>query len=420
MDWLTDRLVGNGENNEKRNFIWNMAGGLALAAASVLLAILAKRAVGLSLGGIFAFAYSVGQMLWTAAMYEMRPFQVTDVLNKYRFEDYFYSRLFTCAGSLVIGLIYIAVSGFSPLKAAMVCFMVIYRLLDALADVYEGEFQKRGKLYLSGKSMVYRTLFSVAVFTVLIFVWRDMLLASVGAIIAGIAGLYLFDIHLMKRLLPEKKKFSPKKVLGVLKDCGLLFLVGFMTFYLLNAGKYAVNHYMTDADNAIFAAVYLPSMVINLFSGFVFKPFLTSLSICWGDRRYGQFRKAILKLSGLISIFTIFCIVGCGILGVWVLNVLYGEDFSAYREAMILFTAGGGFNALAIIYYYALTIMRKQRWIFGGTGAVFLLSLVCYPLAISRAGIFGGSVAFIVLTEGLALLLGVFAFGFIKQAERAI
>ena len=420
MDWLTKTLIGKDEQNEKRNFIWNMAGGLALAAASVLLSIVAKRAVGLSQGGIFAFAYSAAQMLWTAAMYEMRPFQVTDVQGKYRFEDYFYSRILTCLGALVIGLLYLAVSGFTPLKALMVLLMTIYRLFDAMADVYEGEFQKQGRLYLSGKSMVYRTALSVAVFTVVIFGTENMALAGVFAAISGLLGLYLFDIRLMKHFLSGKKRFSFQRVFGILKDCGLLFFVGFMTFYLLNAGKYAVNHYMTDADNTIFSAVYLPSMVINLFSGFVFKPFLTSLSIQWGEGRYRQFRKKILGLSALVAAFTAICVAGCALIGVWVLELLYGEDFSPYRGAMVLFTAGGGFNALAIVHYYALTIMRKQKWIFAATGFLFVCSLAAYPFLVSQWGIMGGAIAFTALTGGLALLMAAFSLGLIALQKKKI
>ena len=407
MDWLTGKIIGEEGKNEKRNFVWNMAGGLSLAASSVLLSILAKWAVGLSEGGVFAFAYSVGQMFWTAAMYEMRPFQVTDVINKYRFEDYFYSRMVTCGLSLLAGLIYLALSGFDVLKGTMVFLMTVYRLLDAFADVYEGEFQKEEKLYLSGKSMVCRTVFSVAVFTIVIFLSRNMVAAGIGAIGAGIVGLYVFDIQVMKRFQPGKKHFSLEKVRGILKDCGLLFLVGFMTFYILNAGKYAVNHYMTDGDNAIFTAVYLPSMVINLFSGFVFKPFLTTLSIWWGDGRYSAFRKAVLKLGAVVAGFTVLCIAGCALLGVWVLGILYGEDFSMYKNSLLLFTLGGGFNALSIVFYYALTIMRKQKWIFGSTAGIFLLSLAGYPILVSYGGIQGGAVAFTLLVGGLALVYGV-------------
>ena len=154
-------------------------------------------------------------------------------------------------------------------------------------------------------------------------------------------------------------------------------------------------------------------MVINLFSGFVFKPFLTSLSMQWGDGRYRQFRKKILGLCVLVCGFTAACVIGCGLIGVWVLNLLYGEDFSTYRGAMMLFTAGGGLNALAIIFYYALTIMRKQRWIFSGTGVIFLASLGAYPLLVSRWGVLGGAFAFTAMTAGLALFLGAFAIGFL-------
>ena len=106
-------------------------------------------------------------MFWTAAMYEMRPFQVTDVINKYRFEDYFYSRMVTCGLSLLAGLIYLALSGFDVLKGTMVFLMTVYKLLDALADI---------------PAFIAYPMYSIA-----------------AMVIIGVVGVFVFDERLTKR-----------------------------------------------------------------------------------------------------------------------------------------------------------------------------------------------------------------------------
>ena len=53
-------------------------------------------------------------------------------------------------------------------KCVILFLLVIYKVIDGYADVYESEFQRQGSLYLTGKSNFFRTLLSVATFTVVL------------------------------------------------------------------------------------------------------------------------------------------------------------------------------------------------------------------------------------------------------------
>ena len=63
-----------------------------------------------------------------------------------------------------VGFGYVLVSGYTFEKAAVVFLMVVYKVIDALADTYEAEFQRSGRLYLTGKSNAFRTILSVTCF----------------------------------------------------------------------------------------------------------------------------------------------------------------------------------------------------------------------------------------------------------------
>ena len=50
----------------------------------------------------------------------------------------------------------------------------------------------------------------------------------------------------------------------------------------------------------------------------------------------------------------------------------YDIDLAPYRAVMLVLIAAGGFNAVSMLFYYALTVMRLQKEIFAG----YTLSLI--------------------------------------------
>ena len=101
-------LLGNGENQSRKNVIWNMIGSIGFALATMVLTSLAGRMTGEEGGAVFTAGYTLAQQLLTIGYFEVRTFQVTDLQREYEFEDYFTYRLITCGVMLVTGLGYAA------------------------------------------------------------------------------------------------------------------------------------------------------------------------------------------------------------------------------------------------------------------------------------------------------------------------
>ena len=156
-------IIGDGSAvSEQKNIIWNMIGSFLYAFASMVLSIAVVQLAGEDAGGVFTFAFTTfGQHMFMAAYFGIRPFQITDTGEKYTFGDYLGLRLITCGLAILVGFGYVMVSGYTFEKAAIVFLMVVYKVIDALADTYEAEFQRGGRLYLTGKSNAFRTILSM-------------------------------------------------------------------------------------------------------------------------------------------------------------------------------------------------------------------------------------------------------------------
>lgn len=423
MEVLSRLIIGNDKGDlEKRNIVWNIVGSFLYAFASMVLSIAVVQIAGEDDGGIFTFAFSTfGQHMFMMAYFGIRPFQITDTGNKYTFGEYLGLRLFTCVAALAVGLGYVAINDYTFKKAAAVFLMVVYKVIDALADTYEAEFQRSGRLYLTGKSNAFRTILSVTVFLTVLASAKNLVTASIAAVGAQVVGFLIFDVLVIRELPNIDWKSRPGQKYRLLKDNTLLFFSVILDFYIFSASKYAIEGCMADRDMAIYGAIFMPTSVINLVAGFVIRPYMTKMSISWELSRLKPFVGIIGRLAAVIAALTVLALGGAWFLGIPVLSLLYSNISYALadcRPAFMLIILGGALNAFMNLFYYALIIMKMQKYIFGVYGVVAVMAVLISTPFVRWGGIFGGALAYTILTATLMGLFGIFVlFGVMKKVR---
>ncbi len=395
---------------ERKNVAWNMIGSLVYAGSSMILTALVNHMIGTEQGGIFGFAFSTfGQQMFLVAYFGMRPLQSTDTSQSYTFSEYRLARLITCISAVLFGMCYILFNtltpsaGYTAQKALVVFFMVLYKVLDGFADVYESEFQRNGRLYLTGQAMAFRTLLSVCCFLGTLAVTRELLFSCVVAVLSQGAGILLFDKKAAERVPGIVFTRTPGRQWKLLQDGFLLFLSVFLDGLIFAMAKYAVDAQMTSTDNAVFMAIFMPTSVINLAANFVIRPFLTRMSYQWDERNFREFKSGLKKLSGIILFLTIIALLGAWAIGVPVLGAISNVELKPYRSGLLYIVLGGGFFAVMNLFYYVLVIMKKQKRIFFGYVPVCVLSFFLSFWFVGKSGINGG--AFSYMLEMLLLML---------------
>lgn len=407
---------------EKRNMSWNMLGSFLYAFASMVLTMAVIQIVGDEKGGIFTFAFTAfGQQMFTVAYFGIRPFQITDVENRYAFGDYLRLRFVTSGAAALIGVGFILMNGYTAEKAWVVFLMVCYKVIDGFADVYEAEFQRSGRLYLTGKSNTFRTLLSVGSFITALLVTKNLVFASGIAVAAQVLGVLLFDVAIIGTLENIDWGWEKDRCKDLLRSCVLLFFSVFLDFYIFSAAKYAIDGNLENAAQAVYGAIFMPTSVINLVAGFVIRPFLTKLSLYWEMREYRQFGGVIGRIFLVILGLTVLAVGGAALLGIPVISLLYSnlrDDLAACRLPLVMIILGGGFNAWMNLFYYTLVIMKRQRQIFSGYVAVCLIAAVISPVFVRRGGILGGAASYLILMVLLAGCFGMMTAFHYKQAKR--
>ncbi len=405
MKHWTHLLMKTGMSLEKENMIWNMTGSFFYAFASMVLSFLVLRIAGEEQGGIFSFGFStVGQQMFLLAYFGIRPFHITDGTNQYRFGDYLHHRYVTCAMALLLGAGYLACIGYSWQKAQIIFLLIVYKVIDGFADVYESEFQRQGCLYLTGRSNTFRTILSVGIFLATLVSGAGLFAACAAAVLGQIAGVVLFDIVVLRELKRVDYGWSAKQGVSLTASSILLFVSVFLDFYIFSAAKYAIDAHLGDAASGYFNVIFMPTSVINLAAGFVIRPFLTYLTDCWNEHRFSDFKKKLLTIMAVIGGLTVLAVGGTVVLGrpvltllEWLLGKSYSGTLTALWPAFIMIVLGGGFYAVLNLYYYALVILRRQKLIFGIYAVLTVLAAILAPRLTVALGIFGAALAYLIL-----------------------
>lgn len=423
MKLLRTLLMGNAEQIEKRNMIWNMIGSFTYAFASMALTIAVVQVLGDDQGGIFNFAFSTfGQHMFMVAYFGIRPFQITDTRERYSFGEYLSLRYMTCAGAAAFGIIFVIVRRDPYVKAMTIVLMVLYKVIDGFADVFEAEFQRRGYLYLTGKSNAFRTLLSVFCFMGSLLMTKNLVFSCAVAVGAQAAGVFLFDISVIGVLGEVNWARRKGRWFYLIKDNMLLFLSGITDFYVFSAAKYAIENNMYNKDTAVYGAIFMPTSVINLVAGFVIRPYITKLSLVWEKRELETFAGIVKRLALIIAGLTILAAGGAWIIGIPALSILYSKlsaDLASCRLSLLLIILGGAFNAYVNLFYYSLVIMQKQRYIFIGYIAVSILAVAISSPFVRRAGILGGSLSYLILMASLTACFSLTAAWFYRKERKA-
>lgn len=405
---------------EKSSYIWNMAGSMILAFQSVILLMVITRVIGLEAAGIYTIAYANANLFLTIGKYGMRYFQVSDVKDEYSFPEYLSSRWITTMAMLVVSIIYGIVlsgrDGYSIDKVYIILWMCLFKAVDSLEDVYHGLYQQKGRLDVASKVLTLRMVITILFFVIVLIVTKNLCWALILSTVLTMVLFVVFTFITFNLFKSDKVKIRWRKVGAVLIQCFPLFVGGFLSFYIGNAPKYAIDMYLSDEMQACYGFIAMPVFVIGLLNGFIFNPMLYKISLLWYNKEVKTFIKRTVRQSLIVVAITIICMLGGYLLGIPVLSVLYSTDLSNYKTELLILLLGGGFLGLSGWLNTVLTIMRYQHTVIFAYGIVALIALVTSNSIVFKYEILGASLLYTGLMAILCLaFILLIIYGLIKS-----
>ena len=418
MNSWWDRLLGIAKNRSfeqeeqyashrtSRDFMWNSIGLGAWGMVFPLLTIIVTQLVGLELAGMFSLAFVTATLLMIIANYGVRTFQVSDLDESHSFSDYQVSRWITCAAMIIIGLLYCNVRGYTGDMFLISIGVYLYKMIDGLADVYEGRLQQMDKLYLAGISQTIRSVSVLVVFSLFLLITRNLGGASIAMGVTAIISFVLVTAPLALLETPGSRRASFASIKRLFIECAPLFVALFLYAFIDNMPKFMMEGVLTYDNQLFFNALYFPAQAILMTVGLIYKPLLVKMAAAWADVEH----RNRFDLFIVVMVVVILAITGVGAflmnwIGIPIMSFLYGTDFEPYRQLALIMLAAGGVTGIIDFLYQVITVLRKQKVVMRLYLMTFVCSLFVPVLMINMTGLTGAVMSYLVLMSILLVLL---------------
>ena len=393
----------------KEIYFWNLLGNLAASGVSVLYLLIVTRLTSAKVADQFSLANSIGTLWIVIGLFQVRNYQGTDVNQKHSFIGYFQTRLITILAMLVTlyPYLYIVGEGRYSFETILLTFlMILYRMWDAVSDLFQGLFQQRERMDIAGKTMFYRYSTSVVVLFLIILLSKSVIVGLFSLVIWNGLVIIFYETSFLKyfETIQWKELFSSnykKDIKDIFLACWPLFVNGFILLYILNEPKIIIEKGLNQGVlqtgmqrdfNILFMPVFFMSLIILMV-----RPLITQMAILWNREKYVEFSLIVKKLLLYLFIGGIAVTIVAYFIGTPILSLVFGVALSQYTLPFAILIFAGVLYALAIVFENILTIVRKQHLLVGLYIVLLVITKLVTEPFIYQKGMLGATISFFIV-----------------------
>ena len=381
------------DNNISKAFIWNTLGSGVYLGCLWLLNILVVRFGSYSEAGILSLAISIANVVQSVSLAGIRNYQVSDVKERYSNYTYICVRYITASIAFAGCIFFLLINAYSRYQVLCIIGMSVYRMIDALTDVYHGILQKKWRLDIVGKALAIRGVLIVSVFITILSIGKDLLLAIIGMTVVSFAEFIVFELRKTKKVDSIIRKVNKNDIISL-----LIYSIP-LTIYstLLNAITVVTRYYIEAICGeellGYYASISSPAIIVQVAATYIFTPLVGVFAELYRTRDKRKFDKLIIKCLGLVSVIIVCALICCQYLGDWGLQPIV---ISTALMAVILFLS------------MLLIVVRNMKILVFGNLVGFLINVIFAPALIRKYNMQGANYILIIslLIDMIILSIG--------------
>ncbi len=381
-----------------RSTFWNLISSIINAGYSAILMVLIGRIVGMDEAGVFSLASGYAYQCLSMGVFGVRNVQASDVKREYSFSDYFYLRILS--GSLMYCMLiyYTFFQGYTMEKMAIILIFGIFKSIEAIEDLYHGEYQRYDRLDIGCILQATRYITSLLIFVILLQFTKDLSFSFlISTVITGMIC-YMQNHIIIKEFVTEKLRFTFSKVKTLFFICLPICLSNSVGTYIVNLPKYVIDKSFNDLMQAHYGILVLPVVTINLLSAVIYRPIVNRLSRNYYEKEYKCFFYEIFRQCMIILALTLVIILGGYLIGLKLLGMICGVNLMEYMSAFIVMLIGGGVNTVAAFFVIVLTIQRSQNQLLLSYIVTLLIGLPLSSVLVQNYEMMGAAMLYLFLS----------------------
>lgn len=406
-------------NSDRSSLVWTIISGLVYSLTSLVFLIVVSNVLGDLESNVYSIGMMVAQQMLTVGRFSVRNFQVSDVKDKYSFGEYLSFRIITCSLTVMITVIWILLGGYKGAEAIVISAFTVHRISESFSDLFEGLYQQKMRLEVSGRSQFVKNIIMLVTFCGLIVLTRNLVFSAVFLAIESVLLLIIIDFPLIGHFAKFEVCFKMKSMWQLGAACFSLFLSSFINAYINNSPKYAIENYKgegSDIGVGRFSQLFMPTFAVELLAGFTLRTWLSRMAVYHSDGDRKSFRKLIWQQLGVISVITVAAMIFMYFCGGFFLSLIYGTNLYGYEVVNAMLMLSGGLAAVYSLFENVVIIYRKQHFSIVINIISTVVAAVVVPLLTNYGFIMGATIGFVIANAVRALgYVGISAYCMIKE-----
>lgn len=381
----------------RKNFVWNMIGTSFNAFNSLFFFIIVIRINGMKDGGIFTIAFSLACLFCIIGVYAGRVFQVTDAKEELSDKEYIVNRITSCLLMMLVVFLYILFKGYNSYKTLIVILLSLLKCNEALSEVFFGIIQKNDCLHNVGKSLTFKSTASVLTLLIIDLITKNLVISFTIVNIVWFLSTILYDVPKAIKFMKKNNRLDISNVVKLYKIGFFTFAFTFLSIFLVNIQKYALDGRVLEGIQAIYGVIIMPGTVVSLCGQFLLNPFLNKLTNYFKDNNKVSFENTIKKVIYYVLLIGIIIMIATWLFGIQILSLVYNIGLDDYLVCLLIIMIGAILYTMSVVFSTALTTIRYTFIQFAIYLFTSITGFIVSILLIDYMGILGASIAYLLI-----------------------
>lgn len=352
------------EENIKRNVFWNSLGSFVYLIAQWLLTFFVVRiSTTLTDAGNLSLAISITNIFFNIACFNVRPFMVSDIEEKYTIDEYVSFRTITCLISIILCFIYILFFNYSFTQLMTIMLFMLFKVGEAVVDVFHSIEQRASRMDIGGLSLLIRGVILLIMFVIGMIVFSNLNIAIILMILGTWLFIYLFDYKMVRNFSEIHINIKISSVVKMFWEFFPLAIAAFIGTFCTSLPRQFLESMRGTEVLGVYATIATPAVIVQVATTYIYNPILVSFANLRTNHCKKEFINLFVKVSMIIFGIGVASFIGAIFLGHLGLYILYGQKIAKYSYLflpIILYTAINGY------FWFCGNIMiifRRKMWI---------------------------------------------------------
>lgn len=344
----------------KSNVLWLSSSRFVYALFQWLTVISIARLGSAEMLGVYTYSVAVISPLIILSQLNMKGFVVTDAISRYKYSEYFTTRMSMTVVLFSCSIIYIVFSNKESMLFWVLLLVLVFKCIESMSDILNAFQQKSEKMSIVGISNILRGCLLLASVGFSLFVLDSLVSGLILVSITWSFVFIFFDIFNLKKL-NIKLTLDKQKSYAIIRECFPLGLIGALVSIGLYVPSYVIESNYGYKEVGVFMALMYFLQIGRLFIGSIVQAIAPKVSrICVGNTKSSITELAlILIFSG--ALISILFIVFMSYLGEHLLLLIYGEEFVQYVNVLLLIIYASSIGFINQFMGILLTSMRSFK-----------------------------------------------------------